>query len=420
MKHLKRFKTLTDYLRFKNSDKYETPNISVCESGEVFYNVYLPPVAALFTVYGLDRYGNITSETETRTVYERDLNNANTFENINWPFSNGEFDYDNFVGYDFIIKTDFKDKITTIGDGAFASDSYPILFSGENITTISNNSFNCTNLDNTKTVCFDGIFNELTSIGDNAFNGCMLCTVRHGHDENYLSPPFLYLPNVTTIGDYAFSDTSGYGGEPGETIALPSLTDLGEGAFDLSSASSIYLIGDKINNVPDYTFNGCFNATGIIYGASNIVLSDTGASSTITIGGQTVNLSISDISNGANLVIADNVTEIGTEAFNGFGSNLINSYLRNGDLISDIPGQTVIGSGVTEIGRFALTSCHPNVIIFAETPPTIVYSEDDDDPFPFWEDGNGDRFLDIRVPQNSLNAYLTAWPNLAEYIHSIK
>lgn len=420
MKHLKRFKTLTDYLRFKNSDKYETPNISVCESGEVFYNVYLPPVAALFTVYELDN-GYIESETETRTVYERDLNNANTFENINWPFSDGEFGYND--GNNFIIKTDFKDKITTIGDGAFASDIYPILFSGENITTIGNNSFNCT-VAHGKIVSLGGFSNdnfpELTSIGDNAFKGCILGTTRYQDQEVSLVPPYLCLSNVTTIGDYAFKATSSFGDRPGEMIALPSLTDLGEGAFDSSSASSTYLIGNKINNVPDYTFNGCFNATGIIYGVSNIVTDGIDTPFTITIGGQTVNMSISDISNGANLVIADNVTEIGTEAFNGFGSNFINNRIDMGDSISDIPGQTVIGSGVTEIGRFALTSCHPNVIIFAETPPTIVYSEHDDDPFPFWEDGNGDRFLGIRVPQNSLNAYQTAWPNLAEYIHSSK
>ena len=239
-------------------------------------------------------------------------------ENTGYQWSNDTFgatiishEYDVATGVGVIY---FSDRITTIGDNAFAGcTNLTSITIPDSVTTIGKFTFSsCTNL--TRVTIGDGV----TEIGDQAFEGCVNLTNINIPDS------------VTTIGEYAFSNCSSL-----TSITIgDSVTTIGEYAFSGCSSITSVTIPDSVTTIVGSAFRGC---TGELFVNCNIPLAAF-QNSTFTA-----------------VTIGDNVTTIGQSAFFFCGS-----------LTS-----VTIGNGVTSIANQAFYSCSRLTSVYckAVTPP---------------------------------------------------
>ena len=403
MKYLKKFKTNADYIIFKNSDKYITPNVSLIEgTDEVHYQVNIPPVAVLFE-------GMISNR--KIKVNERDLITPGVFSLSDLP------DLSDFINVETQsvepIKVTFK-YVTEIGESVLNSETgnqLPLILNfGPNVTSIGEYAF--ANSGIVTDIVFDKNSN-LTTIGEGAFKNCMFntetITTTDGHE--FLGMARLLLPDgITTIGDEAFNGVYNSDSTYNNTLEVnlpPTVVSIGDRVFE-DSGFSYFNIPNSITTIPNSTFSGCMSSEMAIIGFHKV----TGAGGLeITIGGQTlIQRDLPPIG----ILISDEITSIGDFAFASFCSDYYFGY--QGGQIEEIGDGILIamGNGITSIGEGAFTSVpSTQVICFAETPPALA---ENDDPFPDFSDKGIDRILAILVPENSVDAYKTAWPHLADYI----
>ena len=404
MKYLKKFKTNADYIIFKNSDKYITPNVSLIEgTDEVHYQVNIQPVAVLFE-------GMISNR--KIKVNERDLMTPGVFNLSDLP----DLSVFNTSGTGFEpIKVTFK-YVTEIGESVLNSETgnlLPLILNfGPNVTSIGEYAFASSKI--VSEIVFDKNSN-LTTIGEGAFKNCMFntetITTTDGHE--FLGMDRLLLPDgITTIGDEAFNGVYNLDNTYNNTLEVnlpPTVVSIGDRVFKDSGFSYFY-IPNSITTIPDSTFSNCEAGEMAIIGFHEGI--DGGLA--ITIGGHT--LIRRDLPPGG-ILISNEITSIGDFAFTSFCSDYYFDYL--GGQIEQIGDGILIamGNGITSIGEGAFTSVpSTQVVCFAETPPALA---ENDDPFPDFSDKGIDRILAIGVPENSVDAYKTAWPHLADYIVAI-
>ena len=215
-----------------------------------------------------------------------------------------------------------------------------------NVTTIGDNAFSC----------FSGLTsvtipNSVTSIGEAAFDGCSGLTS-------------VTIPNsVTSIGFCAFEGCSGL-----TSITIPnSVTSIGEAAFFNCSGLTTVTIPNSVTSIGYSAFEGCS-------GLTSVHISDLVAWCNITFAGNPFRDPFSDLSstlhlylNGTevkDLVIPNNVTTIGDNAFSGFSGltsvtipNSVTSISDNA--FRDCSGMTsvTIPNSVTSIGSTAFMGC---------------------------------------------------------------
>jgi hypothetical protein len=165
-------------------------------------------------------------------------------------------DYSGFVNMTALTTVTFNDSstITIIDTQAFANDVSLTTFNSTdegtctipaNITEIYDSTFlNCSSFTE---LTFNGEL--ITSIGNNAFNGCIgidsallfkynLLTIGRSSFANCINIPSIMLPGgVTTIGDYAF-----YADKNVLLFAIPdSVTSVGTNAFRLCEKATAYI-----------------------------------------------------------------------------------------------------------------------------------------------------------------------------------
>ena len=130
-------------------------------------------------------------------------------------------------------------SVTSIGDFAFYYSGLGSITIPASVKTIGKNAFEkCNNL---PTVTFDGT-PTLTSIGESAFNGCLILGS-------------ITIPaSVTSIGDFAFNNCTGL---TSVTFAEGSqLTTIGWGAFSFTGMTTI-TIPASVTSIGDEAFHDC-------------------------------------------------------------------------------------------------------------------------------------------------------------------
>ncbi|MDE6300738.1 MAG: leucine-rich repeat protein [Muribaculaceae bacterium] len=228
----------------------------------------------------------------------------------------------------------------------------------------------------------------VTSIGNNAFYS----------SGDYLKGSLTIGKNVTSIGDYAFQNCSGFNG----SLTIPDkVTFIGKSAFYYCSGLSGSLtLGNNVSEIGSSAFLGCFGFTGSLTLPDNITSISEGIFSYCS--GFT-----------GSLIIPEKVTSIGERAFAG---------------CSGFTGTLTIPASVREIAPAAFSSCSQlskleilsqdlvihdgafryintfeSVTCSAITPPTCIY--DDNNNFIF---NSSSYSKPLYVPEESVEAYKTA------------
>ena len=234
------------------------------------------------------------------------------------------------------------DNVTNIGSQAFYSCSrLTSIVIGSGVTNIGGGAFrNCYSL-NGELVIPDSV----TSIGDSAFYNCNRLT------------SLVIGSGVTSIGDYSFSRCNGLTG-----ITIPdSVTSIDSSAFRYCSSLTSITIPDSVTSIGMDAFRDCNRLTSLVIGSGvtsigsgvfNYCSSLTSITShnpyfttiynnkLLLLNNNTIILATPASLTGE-LVIPDNVTNIGSQAF--YSCSRLTSL--------------VIGSGVTSIGSSAFYGC---------------------------------------------------------------
>ena len=184
--------------------------------------------------------------------------------------------------------------VTAIGNGAFAGNRLITAYLPDTVTTIGDNAFDgCVNLTSVTQVgsSDDAVFPaSVTSIGNYAFEGCGKLNMNFGEAEA-----------LTTIGDNAF-----YGCISLQRVEFASgsaLDYIGKEAFMKSGVSVVDLEGTKVTEIGYSAFEGC---------ASLVELTLPETIEIININAFYGCTSLSDVSVSGN---AENITFIGSHAF---------------------------------------------------------------------------------------------------------
>ena len=250
---------------------------------------------------------------------------------------------------------EFDASITQISSAAFQNKKLVgELRIPNTVTSIQNDAFNgCSALTGDLIIP-----NSVTEIGNNAFNGC-----------TGFNGTLTLSSNLKTIGDNAFYDCSGFT----ESLTLPnSVTTIGESAFDCCSGFTSLKLSDALTEIPTRAFVLC-NFKGTLTLPSRLKIIGEGAFYNCT--GFT-----------GVLTLPNSVTTIGESAFafcSGFtvlklseALTIIDKFAfwccNNLTIESENPSQVTLPKSLEKIGEKAFVDCNQiKTINFQSLPEGI-------------------------------------------------
>ncbi len=245
-------------------------------------------------------------------------------------------------------------KVTNFGanilSNTYENEQGVIIFDGE-VTSIGNNAFNgCSGLISIT------IPDSVTSIGGNAFYGCSGLTSIDIPDS------------VTSIEFAAFSNCTGL-----TSIIIPdSVTSIEGRAFRDCTGLTSVTIPDSVTSIGWEAFSGCTSLTSItipdsVTSIENEAFSECSSLTSVTIGNGVTSIGYEAFyycTGLTSITIPDSVTSIGESAFQnctGLTSIAIPDSVTSieSSAFSGCKGLTsiAIGNGVTEIGESAFWAC---------------------------------------------------------------
>ena len=146
-----------------------------------------------------------------------------------WTNNNSELAVSYGGSYSFSYRNEYSGNVVIPKSVEFNGNTYPV-------TSIGNNAFDgCSELTSVT------IPNSVTSIGEQAFSGCTGLTS-------------VTIPNsVTSIGLFAFENCNAL-----TSVTIPnSVTSIGSGAFSGCSDLTSFTIPNSVTTIGDFTFKNC-------------------------------------------------------------------------------------------------------------------------------------------------------------------
>ena len=340
-----------------------------------------------------------------QTLYYQITDNENHVTVVSPPI----FGYSNLNGEmtipDTVTNGGIDYQVTSIGDNAFnGCTGLTSVKIPNSVTSIGDNAFyRCTGLKSLT------IGNLVESIGYAAFAGCegltsltipnSVTSIGLCAFDGCKGLKSVEIPNsVTSIGEYAFSGCTGL-----TSVEIPnSVTSIGECAFYQCTGLASVEIPNSVKSIGDNAFSGCSGLTSVEI-----------PNSVTSIG----NSAFSGCTGLKSLTIGNSVTSIGGFAFIGCSSvtslTIPNSVTSIGDhAFNACTGLTslTIGNNVDTIKVAAFADCIglSMMMVKASTPPTLT----DSNVFT-----GVTTSIPVYVPNDSLSAYQSAdvWSNFTNY-----
>ena len=252
---------------------------------------------------------------------------------------------------------EFDASITQISSAAFQNKKLVgELRIPNTVTSIQNDAFNgCSALTGDLIIP-----NSVTEIGNNAFNGC-----------TGFNGTLTLSNNLKTIGDNAFYNCSGFT----ESLTLPnSVTTIGESAFAYCGRFTSLKLSDALTVIPKWAFMVC-KFKGTLMLPSRLKMIDAGAFE-----------SCSEFT--GVLTLPNSVTTIGASAFgfcSGFTKLKLSEALtvihefafqccNNLTIESENPSQVTLPKSLERIGNGAFRECNQIKIINFQSLPEVISS----------------------------------------------
>ena len=252
---------------------------------------------------------------------------------------------------------EFDASITQISSAAFQNKKLVgELRIPNTVTSIQNDAFNgCSALTGDLIIP-----NSVTEIGNNAFNGC-----------TGFNGTLTLSSNLKTIGDNAFCDCTGFTGD----LTLPnSVTTIGESAFAYCGRFTSLKLSDALTVIPKWAFMVC-KFKGTLMLPSRLKMIDAGAFE-----------SCSEFT--GVLTLPNSVTTIGASAFgfcSGFTKLKLSEALtvihefafqccNNLTIESENPSQVTLPKSLERIENGAFRECNQIKIINFQSLPEVITS----------------------------------------------